>query len=798
MPQPTSKQQLSSQVAAPQGNDVSSSLHSSPSGSIHLASVQGQNKDNPPGATTRARFTRPGQISGSAPTTAARNGDVKGVVQGPDPRLMPTGCIYVRFSTAFQHSKADQVRACKERAEREGIHVPDDLIFVDEAKTGRGFKRAAMKAMLDAVKSGRIQVVIFFTTSRLGRSFPRTIQFIEEELVERNVRVIVVTKNIDTAEPDRWRHILYLSALVDDLGIRDTGAYVRAAQEGLFVQGFVCGSIPHGYVAKEADGPRTKRGRPRCVIAIDPETAPWVRQIHEWFVVHELSIRQIVRRLNAAGAPPPSRVKRGWTRVAVRSILGAACYTGRWSYGVHESKWVSKGDYIKKVKRPEPLQSKYFEDRRIISDLLWRRAVERLSAWHVRAGRKPKDGDHSTRPRVLNGFFICKEHGHPLRVCGSRGRYMECKPCTEAAEPALLTLLPRKRALEMVCGALADAMGNHTGLVERVIKESRRAVEDGQRPDTARLASLTRQEEKLTRQIEFIYDTAGASGDDEAERVARLRKAQAERATVRRQIAELQAAASQEVRPPSPEEIVRQIEDLHRTLLKAAENGTPEDAAALRQIVKALTNGQILVTQRGQPRPKGGWLRLTLQSKVLTYLLGDYGVHGVDDGGIEITIDVRRQPKHELISDAGKDRADEGVPVGAMVKEFQAGPTTITKALRHWYTSRGLEAPDYRSMRGRLKQQSLPKYQAIAPKASRLYDQDVPIQDIADRLGVNRDTARKAINWQRERDGRPIVDGRHRRKEVRLRRERRGEHDGGDHDDGNRDAADGDRPVAGT
>ena len=44
-------------------------------------------------------------------------------------------------------------------------------------------------------------------------------------------------------------------------------------------------------------------------------------------------------------------------------------------------------------------------------------------------GRKPRDGDRRSRPRVLNGLFWCPRHDRRLYVGGVHGRYMVCKDC---------------------------------------------------------------------------------------------------------------------------------------------------------------------------------------------------------------------------------------------------------------------------------------------------------------------------------------------------------------------------------
>jgi Resolvase, N terminal domain len=45
--------------------------------------------------------------------------------------------LYARYSSRFQHSIEDQIRVCKDWAEKNGIEVPDDLNVIDRAATGK-------------------------------------------------------------------------------------------------------------------------------------------------------------------------------------------------------------------------------------------------------------------------------------------------------------------------------------------------------------------------------------------------------------------------------------------------------------------------------------------------------------------------------------------------------------------------------------------------------------------------------------------------------------------------------------
>lgn len=53
------------------------------------------------------------------------------------------GAIYARYSSRFQHSIEDQIRVCKDWTEKNGIEVPDDLILLDRAVTGKSSRRQA-------------------------------------------------------------------------------------------------------------------------------------------------------------------------------------------------------------------------------------------------------------------------------------------------------------------------------------------------------------------------------------------------------------------------------------------------------------------------------------------------------------------------------------------------------------------------------------------------------------------------------------------------------------------------------
>lgn len=52
------------------------------------------------------------------------------------------------------------------------------------------------------------RVVFFFATNRLFRKHYRSIQFVEEEVVDRGLPAVFVKNAVDTDEKRRWRALL--------------------------------------------------------------------------------------------------------------------------------------------------------------------------------------------------------------------------------------------------------------------------------------------------------------------------------------------------------------------------------------------------------------------------------------------------------------------------------------------------------------------------------------------------------------------------------------------------------------
>lgn len=670
------------------------------------------------------------------------------------------GAIYARYSSRFQHSIEDQVRVCREWAEKQGIVVPEELVFVDRAISGRNSRRDGLKKIREALQSNRMRVVIIFSTNRLFRKTYQSLGFVEEEIVDRDNRCVFVHSGIDTDDTDRWRQLLQMHAMMDEFVIHSTAEHVRAAQEGLFLQSRICGTITYGYTGETIPGEKTRLGKSARRLVVDPETAAWVRTIYKWFVDDQLTIQEIARRLNAQEASLPSKsTSRRWTRNAVRRLLANSRYRGCWEYGRKKSVWMNKKSYSRQFERVKPLASRQIEALRIIVDPQWYAAQQRLGKIAGNGGRKPRDGDRQKRPRVLNGLLFCAAHNRALYVHGSYGQYMSCPVCREEAEPALFSQLPRRLALQMICQRLAESILTHEHLLPSLVEKCQHYVRSAGQPDHQALEKIQREEERLTRQITFILEAPGDSDQDQAENRRRLAQLREERVALQCRKAEIEQAVQNPVAVPSTAEVHALLQKLAQILQKAAISQEPAELAAVRTIIVGLTGGRILLTQQGERKRKKGWLRATLTVHWPQILLRQLGFTQEEAGeGEVIEIDILPPDPKAAIRIRVKELYNQGWMQKDIAREVDLHRSQITKLLKEWEQLNHEKLPDGRRRRHYLSQGKMasPRYQKIAEEAKQLWDEDIPTKEIARQLNCSPPTVERSVQYWHEIRGLPI------------------------------------------
>jgi len=701
----------------------------------------------------------------------------------PRDKSQRIGLMYARYSSRFQSSVPAQVRALYETAVREGTFVPRELVFFDLAVRGYRDNRPGLNALRAALSAKQGKSLLVFGTNRLFRKAHRAVRFVEEEIVERGMRCFFIQQNIDTAANKDWRLHLMIQAAIDENGTSMYAENIRAAHQGMFLRLEVVGTLALGYCGEPIAGaPPTRRGRPRCRIAVDQEAARYIVQIFDWFVLEARSMDEIARLLNDdPHAPSPPKSMHGlWTHSSVRRVLTNARYRGYWEYGKQQSQYQSSKDYVRQVDREQPLQATFVESLRIISDASWYAAQSLLLEERGNQGRKTSDPARCTTPKILNGMLWCPVHDRALQVGAAHGSAMVCKLCKalKVENRPLYSQLDRALALRLTLEKLAALVRGDESLVAQVMAACRREAEAAQRPDPERLEYLKVQVAKKSRAIQINRRNPGETEEDQRESDQIVRQLRAERTQLQAEISQLETARQQCAEVPDDAEVQQLIVQLGTILTTAAQAIPPTEVRNIRRLVRMLTGGKIYLYQQGERRAKRGWLQGRFRVPLLSYLAAQ--VSGVptaaDHAGMEVTIDFRSpSPLDARANEAWQLRAEHllNVEIAACLGCSRA---MVTKLLKHAAALHSVPFVDGRQQRSERERKhcSPPLWIRLAPEVGDLVAQGLLLGDIATRLQVDRNTVTKAYNRYRQDQGLPPLDGRARRKLLgRKSREQR-------------------------
>lgn len=224
---------------------------------------------------------------------------------------------------------------------REFLKVhPDIQIYeerVDDGYTGVNFERPSFQAMLEDIKSGKVNCVIVKDLSRFGRNYIEAGRYIEKIFPYLGVRFIAINDNIDTASAASAADemLIPFKNLINDAYCRDISVKVRSHLDIKRKNGQYIGSFaPYGYKKSPKD---------KNQLIIDEKAASIVRQIFRW-KLEGMSGARIADKLNELGIPTPMEYKQlsgenfqcnfrrkivpVWMANTVNHILKNEVYTG--------------------------------------------------------------------------------------------------------------------------------------------------------------------------------------------------------------------------------------------------------------------------------------------------------------------------------------------------------------------------------------------------------------------------------------------------------------------------------------
>ncbi len=304
----------------------------------------------------------------------------------------PIRCaIYARVSTDKQSplSPADQVRKCREFAERNGYLVLDEHIYKDEGMSGVGSDRPEFQMLLEAAYS-RVKpfdLILVDDTSRLSRSTEDTLT-IYKKLDFAGVQLIAVSQGIDSRS-DQAEVLFTLHGMIDSQYVRELAKKTHRGLESHVLRGLHAGGRCFGYDAVPTGEGESKR------LSINQREAAVVKRIFE-MSASGVSLKNIAKTLNAEGieAPRPRTGRRGtWCQTAVRAMLKRELYKGEVVWNKTKFDKMPGTNKRRSKARPEKDWLRIpHPELAIVSPELWDAVQARLQYYASLCEKQPKPG----------------------------------------------------------------------------------------------------------------------------------------------------------------------------------------------------------------------------------------------------------------------------------------------------------------------------------------------------------------------------------------------------------------------
>jgi site-specific DNA recombinase len=565
------------------------------------------------------------------------------------------GCSYLRYSSSYQHSDEDQLRANVVHAAQNRIYVPPEHVCFDAAKSGRSKRRAGLQRINAILQSTFASVLLIFTMSRLYRRSYEAFRFVQEEVVEAGNRAIAVAQQIDTADEKAWKIKSQIYMIMDDLLIETIAENCREGLRGLHGKGWVTGAIGVGYRPVEVKGaPLTNRGLPRMVPEIDLEAARLIR-LHAKLHLDGMSLRQGCRRWNAAGGPCDPRSTTGrMTPTAYRRLWSNIRLTGRWEFGRNRNKFQNKKDYTSQVEQPDEEVSVFeSEELRILDD----KTFVRLQEWLGSLKTGPH-GPRKEKPKRLwdltTGCFFCaacSKDGKLVRLyqTGAHGRGMQCK---NGVMCACQSAVRREDAVSAVCDYLAGLLVSDSHFIDDVVRSAISVSQTGHEDIEGQMARASQRLGRHKRRVEDLFELLGdCSDEDRRETKARIRKARTDRSAAEVELQQLRDRQLKAKKFVDEADVRSELRRMAELLSSAAAGELGEDIVyEALSIFRRLTGGQIMVHVERRPARKQTNVRGTFRPMLLNVVVDESDLAAENSMLEEVSVWLREPPLRDRLA----------------------------------------------------------------------------------------------------------------------------------------------------
>ncbi|WOF42414.1 recombinase family protein [Sphingopyxis indica] len=448
---------------------------------------------------------------------------------------MIRAALYARYSSDQQNaaSIADQLRLCRERAEREGWVIAGS--YEDAAISGASvILRPGIQSLLADAQAGKFDMVIAEALDRVSRdqadvaTLYKHLQF---------ARVPLVT----LAEGEISELHVGLKGTMNALFLKDLAKKTHRGLRGRVEKGFSAGPNAYGYrIVRRLNGEgELVRGERE----VDPAEALVVERIFREFASGK-SPRAIARDLNADGIPGPKGI--AWRDTSIRGdarrgtgIINNELYVGVrvWNHK-HYVKDPATGKSVTRLNPESEWIRKEVPELRIVSDELWaavKRQQEDIARCYaaVKQAAQARTLHAKRRPAyLLSGLLECGVCGGPYavvvqdrygctghhrkRTC-TNGRTIKRKLLERRALAGMVDRLVSPDKIEAAVAAYAahinrenrerriqaDADERALAKIDRAVAGIMAAIEDGlyQPSMKARMAELERERKEITARL---------------------------------------------------------------------------------------------------------------------------------------------------------------------------------------------------------------------------------------------------------------------------------------------------------
>lgn len=234
-------------------------------------------------------------------------------------------------------------------------------IYVDDGVSGATFDRPDFNRLIGDIESKKVNMVLVKDLSRFGRLSSKISYYLEEYFVEKAVRFIAITDDIDTGQVETSEEMVQFKSFFNEWYVRDTSRKVRNGKRVRAKEGKVMTTYPtYGYKKDPTNYNH---------YIINEDVAPTIRRIFK-LALNGYTATQIAKVLSDKKELLPSEVcgnthirrggiKRGWNKNTVNRILQNITYLG----------WVSNGNTRKVNYKSKKILVMPKEDRIIIKNM---------------------------------------------------------------------------------------------------------------------------------------------------------------------------------------------------------------------------------------------------------------------------------------------------------------------------------------------------------------------------------------------------------------------------------------------